>query len=300
MTRSATLRTRADLALLFVAFIWGSTFIVVKAALDEVSTLLFLALRFTIAAAALALLFHRRRVTHGHWSRGRELRAGAVVGVCLFAGYVLQTMGLRYTSAAKAGFITGFYIPLVPLIGALLYRRMPHLSELLGVGLATAGMSLLTLQSARFEAGKGDLLVLACSFAYAFHILALGHYSRHVGYEKLSLYQIATGAILGALTCGWVETPRWHLTAGVLFALALTGLLATALAFSIQSWAQQFTTPTRTALIFSMEPVFAWLASFLVAGEVLSLRAAGGAALILAGILLVELKPVGFGAKQTV
>jgi drug/metabolite transporter (DMT)-like permease len=255
--------------------------------------MLFLTLRFTIASIALAVVF-RGRGPRGNWTRGREARAGAIAGVFLFAGYCLQTAGLRYTTASKAGFITGFYIPLVPLLGAIVYRRMPHISEAIGVGFATAGMALLSMPRFTLQISAGDLLVLASTAAYACHILALGYFSKHVSFETLSLYQIATGALIGWSTFWWIDTPRWQSSGLVWFALALTGLLATALAFSIQSWAQRFTTATRTAVIFSLEPVFAWLASFLVAGEVLKGYALGGAALILSGILLVELKPIRF------
>lgn len=284
-------RLKADLALILVTIIWGSTFIVVKEALESVSTMLFLTLRFSIAALVLWFTF-RGRGAHYPRNRSRELRIGLLIGTCLFSGYFLQTAGLRYTSASKAGFITGFYIVLVPVLSALIYRRAPSPSETVGVTFATVGMALMTLQNLRFEIGIGDLLVLGCSFAYALHIIVLGHFSSHMTYETLAVNQIATGALLGALTFWWIETPRVRWTPGVLIALAITSLLATALAFSIQSWAQQFTTPTRTAVIFSLEPVFAWLTSFLIAGELLTTRAAAGAALILGGILFVELKPI--------
>ena len=293
-SRTSSLRLRADLSLVLVAAVWGSTFIIVKDALEQVSTMLFLTVRFSIAAVALAIIFRSKLGRHHHATRSQELRAGLVVGLCLFSGYVLQTMGLQFTGAAKAGFITGFYIPLVPLLGAIIYRRAPHLSEVLGIVLATTGMMLMTFESSTLTAvSRGDLLVLGCSFAFALHILALGHFSKHVAFEKLTLYQIAAGALIGAATCGWVEPVRWHLTPGVIFALLMTALGATALAFAAQTWAQQFTTPTRTALIFSLEPVFAWVTSYLLAGEVLSTRAVAGAGLILAGILAVELKPLG-------
>lgn len=290
MTSRASLRLRADCALVLVALVWGSTFIIVKEALEQVSTLLFLGLRFAIAAAALALIF-RGKGSRAHGKRSTELRAGLVMGCFLFCGYFLQTAGLRSTTAAKAGFITGFYIPLVPVIGAIVNRRLPHLAEAAGVVMATIGMTLLTLSPGSLSAGKGELLMLGCSVAFAIHILLLGHYSKRVSYERLSVYQIATAASLSGLTFWWAEVPRWHLTSGVVVALLLTSLLATAFAFAVQTWAQQFTTPTRTALIFSLEPVFAWLASFLLAGEILNARSALGAALILAGILMVEIKP---------
>jgi drug/metabolite transporter (DMT)-like permease len=273
---------------MLVALIWGSTFVLVKQALDSVSTMLFLTLRFAIAAAALAFIFRGRGL---RWSRRREWMAGAVVGCFLFAGYCLQTTGLKYTTPSKAGFITGFYIVLVPLFSAAIYRRAPQAAELAGVGVATAGMCLLTNPSLRLDIGFGDLLVLASAVAYAFHILALGRFSTEMSYEGLSVSQIATGAVLGTSSFWWLERPHIVLNNSVLVALLITSLFATAFAFSVQSWAQQFTTPTRTALIFALEPVFAWLAAYVLTGDVLTPRAASGAVLILAGILLVELKP---------
>jgi len=296
MTGGSSLRLRADLSLALVALIWGSTFVLVKGALEHVSTMLFLAVRFSIAALALAVAL-RSQAAHPQAGQmpgwRREIRAGAIVGLCLFSGYVLQTAGLRYTTPAKAGFITGFYIPLVPLLAGIIYRRAPQATELLGVALAATGTALMTLTGMNLKIGAGDLMVLGCSVAFAFHILALDHYTKLVTFEKLSLYQVATGAILGLATFSWIEPARWHFTTGVLLALGITSLFATALAFSVQSWAQQFTTPTRTALILSLEPVFAWMTSFLLAGEMLSGRAVAGAALILAGILLVEVRPAG-------
>jgi drug/metabolite transporter (DMT)-like permease len=286
-------RLAADLALVGVALIWGSTFVMVKKALGDISTLLFLAWRFSIAAVVLWLTF-RGRGSHFPRDRKLEFRGGVFVGLFLFAGYLLQTAGLRLTSASQAGFITGFYIVLVPLFGALIYWRIPQISELLGVAMATVGTGLMTLRSVRFDIGRGDLLVLGCAVAFALHIMVLGHYSRQMSFETLSLYQIATCAVLGLASFWWFETPRIVWSWAVVIALAVTSLLATALSFSVQSWAQQFTTPTRTALIFSLEPVFAWVTSFVVAREVLSPRAVAGAILILAGILTVELKPMRF------
>ncbi len=287
-------RLRADLGLVLIALIWGSTFVLVKRALDDISTVLFLALRFSLAAVALWFTF-RGRGSHYPRSRKTEWQGGLVVGALLFAGYLFQTTGLKYTTPAKAGFITGFYIPLVPLVGAVVYRRAPVISELIGVVLATVGMALMTVGASVFDIARGDLLVLGCAFAYAFHILALGHFSKRLSYESLSLNQVATCAMLSLASFWWIETPRLVWSWPVITALAVTSLLATALSFSIQSWAQQFTTPTRTALIFSLEPVFAWITSFLLEGERLSARAATGAVLILVGILTVELKPIRFG-----
>ncbi len=287
---------KVDSSLLAVALVWGATFVLVKQALADVSTLLFLTLRFSIAAVVLAVIFNKQ-------FRDKEFRAsntsasllrGAFAGIFLFGGYVLQTAGLKFTSASKAGFITGLYVPLVPLIGGLINRKLPQLSELVGIAIASVGMFLLTVQRDIFEIGRGDLLVAGCAVAYAVHVVILGRFAPVSNIRVLTVAQIATGALLGAATFWWVEPVRIAWSPNVWIALAVTSLLATALAFFIQTWAQRWTSPTRTALIFAMEPVFAWVTSYLIAGEVLPRRAAMGAVLILAGILVVELKPFRF------
>lgn len=280
-------RWKAELALVLITLIWGATFVVVKRALDDVSALLFIALRFSAATLLLALVY-RRRLALSARSWG-----GVLAGLCLFLGYAFQTAGLRLTGAAKAAFITGMFIVLVPLLNAAVYRWWPQVSEVIGVVAATAGLALMTLESASLTISTGDLLVLVCAAAFAAHTVVVGHYSSRVGFERLAVLQIGTSAALALGTFWWLEPPYFRLTPAVWGALAVTSVLATALALTLQAWAQQFTSSTRTALIFSLEPVFAWITSFLVAGETLSARAAAGAALILAGILAVELKPVG-------
>ena len=283
--------TRADLALVFIACVWGATFVLVKAALNDVSTLLFLTLRFSLAAGALAVVFRRDLRLSPQFAY--SVKAGMLAGFCLFSGYVLQTFGLKFTSASKAGFLTGLYIPLVPVLGASVYRKVPMASEVTGVIVAAIGMGLMTVQKDALRIGLGDLLVIGCAVAFAFHILVLGHFTKQSNLGILSLTQIATGAVIGGLTCWWVEPPRARWSANVWVALLVTGLLATALAFALQTWAQRHTSATRTALIFALEPVFAWATSYVLAGEVLSPRAIAGATLILGGLLLVELKPFG-------
>lgn len=281
---------RADLALAVIALIWGTTFVVVKNALAGASTMLFLTLRFTVATAALAVLYRGRLSTAGTGGRA-AVRGGALAGVFLIASYFFQTQGLRYTTPSKSAFITGMSVVLVPLLGALVYRILPGLSEILGVLVAAAGMGLLTVRWDNLRIEFGDALTLACAAGFAVHILVVGHFTSRGGFELLSLTQIATAAALGWASFWWMETPQLIWSAGLAGALLVTGLLATALAFTAMAWAQQHTTPTHTALIFSLEPVFAWLTSWLVAGETLSPAATLGAVLILAGILLVELKP---------
>ena len=285
-------RWRTDLALALVCLTWGATFIIVKQALLDSSTLLFLAVRFSIAAVILALaLFAQIRRGGRSPSRRLALRGGLIAGAFLFTGYVLQTLGLNYTSASKAGFITGLYIPLVPLVGALVYRRRPALFEIAGVTAAAIGMGLMTLEPGALRVNRGDLLVAGCAAAFACHIVILGHYARHAQTALLTVVQISASAVFGLSTFWWAEPVRVTWSPRLLTALGITSVLATALAFLIQTWAQRYSSPTRTAIIFSLEPVFAWATSWIVAGELLTHRALAGATLILGGILAVELKP---------
>jgi drug/metabolite transporter (DMT)-like permease len=279
----------ADLGLAAVALVWGTTFVLVKNALADVSPVLFLALRFSIAAAALVLLF---RSTPRRLAASGVLGRGIMAGVFLMAGYMLQTWGLVLTTPSKSAFLTGLYIVLVPLFGSIVYRSAPVPSEWIGVGLATVGMALLSLDfSSGLRIERGDLLTIACAVAFAIHILILGHDARPDAHQALSVLQVSTGAFIALGTFWWIEAAFVRWSTQVVGALAVTSLLATALAFAVQSWAQQHTSPTHVALILTLEPVFAWLTSWILTREVLSGRALAGAGLILAGIVLAELKP---------
>jgi drug/metabolite transporter (DMT)-like permease len=281
-------RWKADLALLVNTVIWGATFTTVKNALADASPVLFVAIRFSVAATALILIYNRRLDR-------RTIFPGMAVGSLLFTGYVFQTVGLRFTTASKSAFITGLAIPMVPLFASIVYRKRPRPAELAGVLAATAGMALMTVPDVHLQVNPGDLLTVLCAAAFAGHIVALGYFSnwairKELGFEGLAVWQIMTAAVLGVASFRLLEAPHWHMTNGLVAALAITGLLATALAFTVQTWAQRYTTATRTAVIYSLEPVFAWLFSWMLTGELLSPRATLGAVLILTGILLVELK----------
>ncbi|MBM3753557.1 MAG: DMT family transporter [Acidobacteria bacterium] len=279
---------RADLTLALIALIWGTTFVLVKRALDDISPFLYLAMRFTLAAAVLAAIYHKR-IARGI-SR-REIGIGMVVGAVLMSGYVLQTVGLQTTTPSKSAFLTGLYVVLVPFAAAAVYRVRPRWAEIAGVAIAATGMGLLSMQGERLTIERGDLLTIGCAVAFALHIVLLGHWAPLVGYESLGVMQIAGAALVAVAALPFVELPAVKWSMPVIGAILIGGLLATALAFMLQTWAQQNTTPTRAAILFSLEPVFAWIVSFLVEGETLTGRAALGAALILAGILAVELKP---------
>ena len=280
---------KAEAALVWNTVVWGATFVLVKAALNDISPILFLALRFSLATAALVGLFAARRRLVWEW---RTAAAGALAGVFLFAGYLGQTLGLRTTSAPRSAFITGLMSVMAPLVAALVYRSRPRVFEVVGILVATAGLGLLTLHAGGGPVNPGDLLTLLCAVGFATHIVVLGHFSGRMGFELLSVAQVGSAAVLSLSLFWWAEAPRVVWRPMLVGAILITGLLATALAFTIQAWAQRRTTSTRTGLIYMLEPVFAWITSYLLVGEGLTGRAAAGAVLILGGVLMVEMKPL--------
>ena len=279
---------KADVALLGNTLIWGVTFVLVKGALHDVSPMVYLALRFTLAAAALSLIYWRKL-------KRSSLVNGAVAGVFLFLGYLFQTTGLQYTTPSKSAFYTSLSIPMVPLLAALVYRNAPRWIEVGGIVVATMGMLLLTTEGSRVVWDRGSLLSLLCAVAFASHIVAVGYFAERSNFETIAVMQVSTAAVLAAISIPLLERARLEHarlkpSGTVVVAVVVTALLATALAFTVQAWAQQHTTSSRTALIYTLEPVWAWITSWALTGEKLSRLGAFGGLLILGGVLLVELK----------
>ncbi len=288
--------TLAHILLLGVVFVWGSTFVLVKDALQDASPLLFNLLRMALAFIALAIVNHRQL---RHISR-RAIVSGLIVGLFLAAGYQFQTAGLARTTPAKSAFITGLvvvFVPLFTIFPALRSTNTPAPRWTTGIGalLAFSGLLLLTtppgtsLRNLFVSIGPGDLLTLGCAIAFAAHLLALAHTSHQVPTGQLATIQVGVAAFVMTLTLPIGGRPHLSVTPRLLIALAVTSLLATAAAFTIQSWAQQHIPPTHTAILLTLEPVFACLTSFLVLHEHLGRRSLTGAALILAGIAFIEL-----------
>ena len=273
----------ADLSLLLVALIWGATFVMVKEAVSQIGVFTFLTLRFLFAASVLALIFWPR--LRASWPR--EFLAGALVGLFLFGGYTLQTIGLKYTSVSKTGFITGLSVVIVPLLSTLLLRQKPNLNALVGVLLATTGLGLLTLRG--LSMAQGDLWVLGGAVAFALQIVALGCFAPQMKAGSLATIQVATVALLSAPLAWAREGLPPPMTDQAWFAIFFTGIMATSLAFLAQSKAQRFTSPTHTALIFATEPVFAAIFGYLLLQERLGWRGLLGCALILAGMAVGEI-----------
>lgn len=300
--RSRTLA--AHLLLLGVVLVWGTTFSLVKAALAATTPLMFNLVRMALAFAVLVAV---------NWPSLRgmtrtDLKLGAAAGLFLGLGYQLQTTGLKFTTASKAAFITGLVVVMVPLMSAVpgvapRGSLKATFDTYVGAGLAFAGLVLLTTPAGagmELFAGirLGEWLCLGCAVAFAAHLLMLARAAPRVSARRLGTLQIGFAAVVMLVTLPLGGRPHFHGTAMVWIALAVTAVLATAAAFTIQSWAQQHMPASHTALIFTLEPVFAWLTSLLFFGEQMGRRALVGAGLILAGILLAELRPTSRGRSQ--
>jgi drug/metabolite transporter (DMT)-like permease len=278
---------QADLALVLVTVIWGSTFTIVKSALAQVSPMLFIALRFWIATLVCIPLMARavRKISR------ETLRRGTVLAVLLLGGFIFQTLGLQSSTPSKSAFITSLSVLLVPISGFLLFKHRPRLQTGIGILLATIGLGFLTLDRLELSFSYGDTLTLICAVFFALHILFVGRYSPVSDYRQLVLLQVTICAGAGSLATPIFDQPPflvWDVRCS--FYLIITGVLATALGFYVQNRAQRFTTPNRTALIFSLEPVFAALFAYLILGHTPTAKEWAGGALILSGILLSQLR----------
>lgn len=275
----------ASVALVGVAALWGSTFVMVKDAVAVYPAWSFLGWRFLVATVAFVVLFPRS-VRSLDWP---TVRAGLVAGAFLTAGYVFQTLGLHITSPSKAAFITGMFVVITPVMQSVVLRRVPRWSAWLGVAAAVVGLWLISGGGSSGGWNGGDTLVLLCAVAYAAHMIVLGSIGRGHDTLPLTLVQLAVVAVV----CGGVgiATERAPLPSGsgLLTALAVTGVLASAVAFAVQTFAQKHLSPTRTALILICEPAFGGVFGWLLAHEVLGARGWAGAALILAGMAASEL-----------
>ncbi|WP_174733942.1 DMT family transporter [Mesobacillus harenae] len=284
----------ADICLLLVALVWGATFVLVQNAISFLEPLSFNSVRFSLAAALLGswlLLFERKQL---RMCNGKLLFAGTLLGVLLFVGYAFQTLGLLSTTSSKAGFITGLSVVMVPLFSIVFLKIKLGINAITGVAVAAVGLYFLTMtDSAPLTIGDG--LIFICAIGFALHIVTTGKFTGEFPALALTVVQLATVALLSAAGAFFFED--WNkafqldilLTGQVLSALIVTALFATALAYYAQTAFQKHTTPTRVALIFAMEPVFAAITAFIWAHERLSISAIMGCLLIFAGMIFAEL-----------
>lgn len=279
-------RTRAELFLLSITLIWGSTFALSKYLLDTISPLFFIGVRFSLALVIFTLIASRRVFA----TTKDSFIKGGILGVLLFAGFAAQTIGLQYTGASKSAFITGMMVVFTPICQILIERRAPKVGNIIGIVLVTIGLFLLT-SPAGSEFNLGDGLNLFCALTFALYIVYLDVFSKGLDPVHLTVAQFVVCGVLGFIAAGFFETVRFHPTAGAYGALLYLTIFATVIALFVQTRYQKDTTPTRSALIFSIEPVLAAGFAYLILGEVLGVVGMVGGGLIVGGVLISELSP---------
>ncbi len=273
----------APLALLTVAAMWGAAFVLMKDAIKRQDVNSFLFTRFAVAAIVMILL--KPKVIR-YFSRDLVFR-GFIAGCFLGIGYILQTLGLARTTAAVTGFVTGMYVIATPLIAAVVLHQRISRRTWTYVLIATVGLALLSLHG--WSVGFGEILVLGSAFAFASHIIALGQWSSGRDAYALTVVQLATCAALAgvaSLKSGYHLPPD----KGVWGVVVFTAVFATAIAFMIQTWSQAHMSPTKVAVILTMEVVFAAIFAVIFGGESLTLHIALGGALVVGAMYMIVLQ----------
>ncbi len=280
-----SIRTKAELALIGITFIWGTTFAIIKDALARIHSLEFLTLRFLLATVILCFMFWREIRS----TRFADCLPGVWIGLILWLSFTFQIKGLEFTTPSKSAFVTGFSVILVPLFNSVLKGRIPSWINLLSAAFALLGLYLLSGTPSFFPMDWGISLTLLCAVGFAFHVIAVDRFARTLSTNLLVVTQIATAALASSALSLKDGLPALPTSLKVWAAIIVTAILATALAFYVQNWAQKYTHPSRTALILSLEPVFAALVSYFTIHEIWTHKMFVGCTLIFAGIITSEI-----------
>ncbi|MGE5315429.1 MAG: DMT family transporter [Acidobacteriota bacterium] len=278
-----TARRKAEFYLFLTTFIWGSTFVLNKIGMNDLSPFAFITVRFSIGTVLFGLAFFRqlRRIPASTWKRG------AFLGVLLGVGIAIQNFGLYLTTASNAGFITGMMVIFTPLAQIVFLKKKPKAGNLVGIAIVTYGLYLLTQPEGSSGINFGDVLVLLSSILFGIYIVFLDIYTKKEDVVKISFVQVLSVAVV-SLGFWPFETVRLDFTpasAAIVFFLAL---FATVLTTYVQNRYQKDTTPTSAAIIFSVEPVISAVLAYAVLHEVIGWIGAAGGALIVGGILISE------------
>jgi drug/metabolite transporter (DMT)-like permease len=285
--------------LLLITLIWSGTFVIVKSSINDASSVLFVALRFLIAALVFAAMMNVKLFK----IKKRALTVGIILGIILFLEFALQTMGLKYTSATKSAFITGSFIIFTPIVQALRSKKLPASGSLIGAGLALIGLVFLSGDGTDIcgvftELGSGfnfgDFLTLGSALALSIYLVYLSEESGKNDYMELTFLQLTTTggiAIIAAFAFNLcdIEPLRFTFTDNLIFGLAYTSLLATLLTTILHTKFQKFVSPTKTSIIFCFEPVFAAIFAYFALSETISGFGLLGGAFMFAGFLVSEL-----------
>lgn len=275
----------ADSSLLFISLIWGSTFIIIKQSVELFEPITFVGVRFSIALAIMLVFCYFRRELFSY----ALLKDGIKIGLTLFLVFTFQTLALKYAKATEVGFLTGTYVLFVPVLSAIFLKKHPHIFSWVGVALSTAGMLMITLTDS-ISLSTGQLFALINSFFIGVQIIMTDKYSRKYDAMLLTTVEVGVVAIMSLLYAAAFENPDFSALTHpfVMYSLIFNAIIATVFCFFVQMAMQKHTTPTKAAIMFTMEPISSAFFSFFIGGEVLLFKQYAGAALIVLAIVVAE------------
>ncbi|MDF2882310.1 MAG: Integral rane protein [Clostridiaceae bacterium] len=286
-------RLQANMLLLLTAAIWGFAFTAQRVGSQYVGAFTFNGIRFALGSISLTPLIiyfnKKNKKSNNNEDPKKTIIPGILVGILLFSGSTLQQIGLIYTTAGKASFLTGLYIVLVPIIGVFLKHKIGK-SAWIGVVLAVAGLYLLSINE-NFTIGFGDLLQIIGALFWAVHILTIDYFTKKLDSLKLSCIQFATCSILSLISAFIFEQITFSGIFSALIPILYGGLLSVGVAYTLQVVAQKNAKPSHAAIILSMESVFGAVGGAVILGETMSTRGYLGCIFILSGILVSQIKP---------
>lgn len=279
----------SDFGLLFVAVVWGGGFVAVKDALNTVTPMFLMAIRFVLAVLVLYVFFFKQI---GKLSK-EDIKKGSVVGTILFLAFAAQTYGLQFTTASKQGFLTATYVVMVPFIYWILYKKRPALKAFIGSFITIMGIGLISLQNS-LTLNLGDSLTLLCAFLFAAHIISIEYYAKDMNVFKLSFVQLSVAAIWFVIIALFTEPIPSVLSSRATFAIVYLAIFSTFACFTIQTIAQKYTSSSHASIIMSLESVFAAVFGILLLNESMTFSIVIGCILIFFAILIIEVefKPI--------
>ena len=275
------------LALFATAFIWGTSFVVLKNTISDISTLWVLAMRFTISSAIM-LAFSFKKLKH---MSKEAIKGSILMGLCLAAGYIVQTYGLKYTTPGKNAFLTATYCVLVPFLNWLVYKKKPGSSAVIAGILCVFGLGFVSLGSADGGLNIGDVLTLACGIFYAVQIIMMEKYLENGDAAAISAVQFTAGAVVCWVLTFCFESVPTAVPASAWGNIAYLGVMCTAACFFFQAWGMQYTPSSTAAVIMSLEAVFGALISVLFFNEMMTAKMFTGFCLIFFAVVIAETKP---------
>lgn len=270
--------TKAEIILIFATLIWGLTFPVIKGALKGIPPFAFLTLRFLLASFVI-IFFVNLKI------KKENIKWGIIIGIFLFTGLSLQTIGLIYTTASRSGFITSFLVFLIPIFDYLIFKKKPTKYAILGVITTTIGLYLLSSpKGGGFN--FGDFLTFLSAILFALQVVFIEYSTSRYDENTIVSFEIFSSLLFSLLVSGSFEKWQFKLSPEIILAVIITGVFATSLAFIMQGKYQKETTSTKAGIIYSLEPVFALIFSFLILGETMPERGLIGGFLVFLGLII--------------